>query len=162
MHSFFWEVCNWVSFPDIWNKFNRHYDCWCHVTAVCDLTRAMLVCFLGDAGLDKLCQPGSLAVRKWRENEKKEETGREWRNGEEMERFTLRLWQHLDVNTGVSEIYSTWNKNMELLLEVCKCTWTKRIFICVTSFEKKAIGSHLLIFVMDSICMIFVEVMSAP
>ena len=35
-----------------------------------------------------------------------------------MERFTLRLWQHLDVNTGVSEIYLTRNKNMELLSEV--------------------------------------------
>ena len=28
-------------------------------------------------GLHKFYQPGSLAVRKWRENEKKEETGRE-------------------------------------------------------------------------------------
>ena len=65
--------------------------------------------FLGDAGLHNLCQPGSLAVRVWGENEKKrrkrrenEEMERKW-----MERFTLRLWQHLDVNTGVSEIYLT-------------------------------------------------------
>ena len=51
---------------------------------------------------------------------------------------------------------------MELLFEVCKCTLKKRTFICVTSFEKYAIGSYLLIFVIDSICMIFVKVMSAP
>ena len=53
-------------------------------------------------------------------------------------------------------------ENMELLFEVCKCTLKKRTFICVTSFEKYAIGSYLLIFVIDSICMTFVEVMSAP
>ena len=35
-------------------------------------------------GLHKLCQPGSLAVRKWRENENEEEMERE---DEEMERM---------------------------------------------------------------------------
>ena len=46
-----------------------------------------------NTGLHKLCQPGSLAVRKWRGNEKmkrkwreNEEIEREWGNGE---RFTL-------------------------------------------------------------------------
>ena len=32
---------------------------------------------------------------------------RKWRENEEMERFSLRMWQHLNVNTGVSEMYST-------------------------------------------------------
>ena len=52
--------------------------------------------------------------RKWGENEEMErkrrenkEIERKWGENEEMERFTLRLWQHLDVNTGVSEMYST-------------------------------------------------------
>ena len=35
------------------------------------------------SGLHKLCQPASLAVRKWRENEKMK---RKWRENEEMER----------------------------------------------------------------------------
>ena len=35
------------------------------------------------AGLHKLLQPGSLAARKWRENE---EMRRKWRENEEMER----------------------------------------------------------------------------
>jgi len=35
------------------------------------------------SGLHKLCQPASLAVRKWRENEKMK---RQWRENEELER----------------------------------------------------------------------------
>ena len=96
VHLSFWELCNRVSFLDISYTFNLHYDCWCHIGAVCDLTRVKLSCFLGDAGLHKLCQPGSLAVRKWRENEKKKRKRREnkeiernWGEYEEMERFTL-------------------------------------------------------------------------
>ena len=38
---------------------------------------------LSYAGLYKLCQPASLAVRKWRENEI---TKKRWRENEEMER----------------------------------------------------------------------------
>ena len=41
--------------------------------------------------LHKLCQPGSLAVRKWRENEKMKG---KYRENEEMERDTLSTFPH--------------------------------------------------------------------
>ena len=74
----------------------------------------------------------------------------------------LPLWESMYTAFTDGSMVSTWGKNIEILSEVCKCTLKKRTFICVTSFEKYAIGSYLLIFVIDSICMIFVEVMSAP
>ena len=46
-------------------------------------------------------------MRKRRKRGENEEMERKWGENEEIERFTLRTWQHLDVNTGVSEIYST-------------------------------------------------------
>ena len=39
--------------------------------------------FYKQSELHKLCQPASLAVRKWRENDKMK---RKWRDNEEMER----------------------------------------------------------------------------
>ena len=51
--------------------------------------------------LHKLCQPGSLAVRKWRENEKMQrkwrenkEIERKWRENEEKERDSLLTFPH--------------------------------------------------------------------
>ena len=38
-----------------------------------------------------MCQPGSLAVRKWRENEK---MNRKWNGNEEMERYLLSTFPH--------------------------------------------------------------------
>ena len=51
------------------------------------------------AGLHKLCQPASLAVRKWTENKKikrkwREDRERKWTENEEMERDLLSTFPH--------------------------------------------------------------------
>ena len=47
--------------------------------------------FHDSASLHKLCQPASLAVGKWRENEKME---RKWRENEKLEKYSLSTFPH--------------------------------------------------------------------
>ena len=92
------------------------------------------------SGLHMLCQPASLAVRKWRENEKMKRKWREneelewrWRDNEEMERDSLSTFPHflfissLSIHSYIKTClilsqnvkYSTFVANVTKKLNIC-------------------------------------------
>ena len=58
------------------------------------------------SGLHNLCQPGSRAVRKWRENKKMK---RKWRENEEMERDLLSTFPYFLFKASLSIHFPSWS-----------------------------------------------------